>query len=127
MLLPAGVVPVLVNLLSPSFSACERLEAAHALCSLACGNAEVASSIVAKGAVPLLAGLLDCAELTARHAAALCLAELVEQAPLRVSTSKYARMRLHPHSPGMHMPLQSHQLLLLNMCMGDCMAVWNGL
>ena len=92
----AGAVPELVNLLAPAYSASERLEAAHALSSLASGNAEVAHIVVAHGAVLSLAALLDCTELAARHAAASCLAELVDQPDLRVC--RQSRAPLHATS-----------------------------
>lgn len=87
LLFAAGIIPALVNLLGTAYSVSERLEAAHALSSLAsAGNATVASRIVDKGALPLLAAMLDCTELAARHSAVLCLAELVDHPELRVSS-----------------------------------------
>ena len=80
------MLPELVDLLGASFSASEHVEAAHALSSLACGNADVAASIVHLGAIPHLAALLACSELPGKTAAALCLAELMEQADLRVGS-----------------------------------------
>lgn len=74
-------MPELVGLLAASFSAGERLEAAHAIGSLAASNTAVARTIVQAGAVPHLVALLSCPDLTAHTAAAVCLAELVQNAP----------------------------------------------
>lgn len=82
--LHAGVLPELVGLLASTASMPERLEAAHALSSIAAGNADVAHAVVELQPLPHLLALLMTPDLSAQSAAAMCLAELTEQCHMQV-------------------------------------------
>lgn len=80
----AGVLPELVGLLASTASTPERLEAAHALSSIAAGNPDVAHAVLELQPMPHLVALLLTPDLSSQTAAALCLAELTEQCHMQV-------------------------------------------